>query len=181
MVTSNATGSCSSSFFRRRLRRQPSQTMAPRTTSPIAPKVETSRVTTTPPFRATLRNRKPRTSTMEMIATRLMTNRCGGMGRPASGGVEVASHRAVIGAALAPEAEDLLHGDHVLFHAHDLGDRTDAATAVLLPFGLNHHIDGRGDLLTYGPRRDLKSGHADHLFDTAEGVTRGIGVDRGHR
>src|SRR5262245_56454102 len=38
-----------------------------------------------------------------------------------AGGAEIALHRAVVGNALALEDEHVLHGDHVAFHAGDLG------------------------------------------------------------
>jgi hypothetical protein len=48
--------------------------------------------------------------------------------------------------ARALEAEDLLHRDHLAFHAGDFGDRHHPARAVLQAAGLHDQVHGAGDL-----------------------------------
>src|ERR1700733_8307350 len=54
-------------------------------------------------------------------------------------GLEYANHAAVLPDALFLKGEDLLHADHVLFHARDLGDVGDLAGAV--PHARSLHND----------------------------------------
>ena len=98
--------------------------------------------------------------------------------RPDAGGAEAAEHLAVRRHAGALEQEDVLHGDHVVLHAGELGDRRDPAGAVRQARDLDDQVDGRGDLLAHGALRQLQAGHRHHRVEAVERVARAVGVDR---
>ena len=80
------------------------------------------------------------------------------------------------------ELKDLLHGDHVPFHADDLGDAGHLARPALQPAGLDDQVDGGGDLLAAARVTGrFEPGHADHRLEPRQGVARRVGVDGGHR
>ncbi|MNC08324.1 hypothetical protein D3C75_559050 [compost metagenome] len=82
---------------------------------------------------------------------------------------------------MAREGEDFGHGDDLAFHAVDFLHADQATLAVLLAFQLDHHIDGRSDLLTHGLDREGRPGHRHHVLDPPQRIARGVGVDRGQR
>src|SRR5579872_784146 len=90
-------------------------------------------------------------------------------------------HGAVRGGAGAYEFEDFLHLDDVGLQSRDLGDAHHLALAVGLARQLNDDTDGGGDLAADRGDRHRHAGHADHLFKARNGVTRRVGVNRGHR
>ena len=92
-----------------------------------------------------------------------------------------ADHLAVRPDPFSVEAEDLLHADHVFFHAGDLGDVDHFAGAVAHARDLHDDRDGRGDLLANRSFRQIQVGHGDHRFQPGQRVARSVGVDRGHR
>src|SRR5207244_11112195 len=53
--------------------------------------------------------------------------------RPEASWLEFRDHLAIGRRALLLEQEDVLHGDHLELHTHDLGDLTDLARAVAQP------------------------------------------------
>ena len=57
----------------------------------------------------------------------------------------------------------------------------DATGAVPEAGELHDAVDGGRDLLADGPDREVEAGHQDQRLQTGEGVTRGVGVDRGDR
>ena len=101
--------------------------------------------------------------------------------RPDARGAEPADDLAVLRDAHLLEHEDLLHGDHVTFHAGDLRDARHLARAVGHARLLHDDLDGRGNLLPHGLLGQVHVAHRDHRFDTREGVARRVGVNRGER
>src|SRR5689334_10853126 len=101
--------------------------------------------------------------------------------RPNTGGAEVPQDLLVGAYALAFVYENVLHGDDVAFHAHDLGYCDELAGAIGQAAHLDHHVDGARDLLPHGALGQLEVGHRDHGLEPAQRVPRGIGVERGER
>src|SRR5579875_1581857 len=64
-------------------------------------------------------------------------------GRPHARRFKLAESPAVLVDAQLPIAENVLHDNHVLLHAHDFGDRSHLARAALQAVGLNDDIDRR--------------------------------------
>src|SRR2546423_2985825 len=79
------------------------------------------------------------------------------------------------------EDEDILHDDDITFHTLDFGDVGDLAGAVLEAALQDDEVDGRRDLLTDGPHRQVDAGHEDHRLEARQHVTRAVGVARRHR
>ena len=81
----------------------------------------------------------------------------------------------------AHEAIDLLHLDHVALQARHLGDAGDLALAVGKAGELHDDVDRAGNLAADRGDRHRHTGHAQHLFEAADGVAWRVGVDGGHR
>ena len=60
----------------------------------------------------------------------------------------------------------------------DLGDRGDAARAVLEPLEVDDQVERRRDLLADRPHRQVVAGHQHHRLDARERVARRVRVDR---
>src|SRR6185369_5828227 len=101
--------------------------------------------------------------------------------RPQAGRAEFADDLAVVALIEILELEQLLGDDHVAFHADYLGDVRGAAAAVAQALDLDDEVDRFGDLAADGFLGDLDVAHQDHVFHTAETLTRRVGVERAHR
>src|SRR5690606_16680376 len=77
--------------------------------------------------------------------------------------------------------EQILHGDDFAFHAGDFGDMRDFARTVAQALYLYDDVDRGCDLLAHGFGRQVETAHGDHVFHTAQGLARIVGVDRAHR
>src|SRR5215213_5209273 len=104
----------------------------------------------------------------------------GGIGADA-GRLQCAQNTIVLVHTVAPERKDLLHADDVLLHADQLGDVGNAAGAVTQARQLDDQVDGRGDLLADRLGGQVQVGHQHHVLDAADGVARGVGVNRRQR
>src|SRR5580692_199660 len=83
--------------------------------------------------------------------------------------------------AAALKNENVAQGDHVVFHAGDFGDSDDFARTVGKTRDLDYGMDGVGDLMANCPLGNVQVGHGHHVFDSGQGVARGVGVDGGER
>ncbi len=101
--------------------------------------------------------------------------------RAHAGRLKVADHAAIRGGAGAHIFEDLLHLDDVALEPGDLGDAGDLALAVRHARKLDDDADRRRDLPADGCHRHRQTGHADHLLQAGDGITRRVGVDGRHR
>src|SRR3954453_23909212 len=72
------------------------------------------------------------------------------------------------------EHEDVLHDDDVAFHPLDLGDVDDLTGAVLETALRDDQVDGRGDLLTDRPDRQVHAGHQDHRLEPRQHVAGAV-------
>src|SRR5690606_7030699 len=77
--------------------------------------------------------------------------------------------------------EQLVHGNHVAFHAHDFRNIRHAAHTVAHAAHLHREVHGRGYLRTNGTAGDIQARHTDHVFKTRHRVARMIGVNGGKR
>ena len=82
----------------------------------------------------------------------------------------------VVAAGGEVEGEQVLHGDDLALHADHLGDRGDAARAVLEAGLLHDEVEGAGDLLADGAHGQVDAGHQHHGLEAGQGVARGVGV-----
>src|SRR5215467_13460803 len=96
--------------------------------------------------------------------------------RPDAGGAEPANDLAVLGHACLLEHENLLHGDHLTFHAGDLRDAGDLAGAVAQPRLLADDLNRGRDLLAHGALREVCRAHRDHRLDTHQRIPRRVRV-----
>src|SRR5207245_3659253 len=101
--------------------------------------------------------------------------------RPEAARLELRDDLAVGRGALLVHHEDVLHGDHVLLHAHDLGDGGDLARPVAQPVQLHDEVDRARDLLPDCAHGEVDAGHQDQRLETRESVTRAVGMKRRHR
>jgi len=76
--------------------------------------------------------------------------------------------------ALGLKYKNVLHTDHIAFHASDFRDVGDSARAVAQSGLLDNDIDRRGDLGPDRQQRQLHTSHHDHGFDTGDGVARRV-------
>ena len=74
--------------------------------------------------------------------------------------------------ALDLELEQLLERDHVGLHPLHLGDRGDAARAVLQPLEVDDQVERRRDLLADRAHRQVVARHQHHRLDPGERVAR---------
>src|SRR5450759_493899 len=101
--------------------------------------------------------------------------------RPQAGRLELRDHLSVRGRALLLQHEDVLHGDDVLLHADDLGDRGHLARAIAQPVQLDDEVDAAAHLLANGPYGKVDAGHQNEGLEPGECVARGVGVQGRHR
>src|SRR5579871_4837333 len=85
--------------------------------------------------------------------------------RTDSGGHELAQYFPALADSALPVEEDVLHGDHVAFHAADLGDVDDPAFSVAETRNLNDQVNRRSDLTANGAVRNIQAGHGHHGFE----------------
>ena len=78
-------------------------------------------------------------------------------------------------------AEQSLGHEDVAFQADDLGDVGDATRAVAQAGRLNDHVDRTDDHLADRLGRQAVTAHRDHRLHPADGLARGVGVQRAHR
>src|SRR5450759_4328322 len=101
--------------------------------------------------------------------------------RPQAGRLEFRDHLSVRGRALLLQHEDVLHGDDVLLHADDLGDRRHLARAIAQPVQLDDEVDAAAHLLANSPYGKVDAGHQDEGLEPGQRVARGVGVQGRHR
>src|SRR5215471_17194554 len=97
--------------------------------------------------------------------------------RPDAGRLKVPLHGAVLQRPGADVLVDLLHLQDVAFHAGDFGDAHHAALAVGQARQLDDDADRGRDLAADAGDRHRQAGHADHLLEARERVTRRVGVN----
>src|SRR5919108_5184069 len=68
--------------------------------------------------------------------------------------------------------EEVLEGDHVAFHADDLGDVGDLARAIAQARRLDDHVDRAGDLLAHGLGGGGVAAPRDHVLQTRDAFAR---------
>src|SRR5208282_5457489 len=101
--------------------------------------------------------------------------------RRVAGGMENAAHFAAFVNAAAIENENVAEGNHVAFHSRDLGNGDDFARTVGETGDLDDGVDCACDLMANGALGNVQVGHRHHIFNTSQGVARGVGVDGGER
>src|SRR2546430_1267145 len=94
---------------------------------------------------------------------------------------ETPDHASLLVEAAPDEPEDILHRDHVLFHACDLADLDHLAGAVPQPFQVHDHVDGARDLGPNCAHRQVVPRHQHEGLDPGQHVARLVGVNGGHR
>src|SRR6202040_2312066 len=97
--------------------------------------------------------------------------------RANTSGYEVSDHFAIVSNAALAIHKDFLHGHDISLHARNFGNAYDLPRAVAETTDLNDHIDRGRNLSTHGVLRKVQTSHCHHRLQTAEGVTRGIGVN----
>jgi hypothetical protein len=95
--------------------------------------------------------------------------------------LELAEHVTLIVETFTLEREDLRHGDDLAFHAVDLRHADHPPLAVFVAGDLDDQVNGRSNLLAKGLDGEVDAGHGHHVLDPAQGIPRGVGVDRGQR
>src|SRR5262250_3331167 len=80
---------------------------------------------------------------------------------------KVAEYVPVLPNAALPVNEDILHGDHVPFHARDFRDAHDLACAVAHTADLHYHVKGGRNLPPYSRLGNTEICHCDHRFQAA--------------
>src|ERR1700690_153561 len=79
------------------------------------------------------------------------------------------------------EDEDVLRRNLVAFHSDAFRQMRNPAAAVAEARDLNEQIHGRSYLLADRPHTHVRVGHANHDFESPDGVARAVGVDGGQR
>src|SRR4029453_3598055 len=87
--------------------------------------------------------------------------------RPDARGPVVAAHTSVLLHSLLLEYEDVLRGDHVLFHPDDLGDADDLPRAVAETGDVDDRVERGGDVIAHGAHREREARHEDHRIGRA--------------
>ena len=75
---------------------------------------------------------------------------------------------------------DVLQRDDITFGTHDFGDMRDLARAIAQTRSLDHHIDGADDHFLDRLGGQVEAAHGDHAFNTRQGFTRAVGMQRAH-
>ena len=101
--------------------------------------------------------------------------------RHVAGGIEVAAGNAAIIDARLLKAEQILNRIVAAFQGRDFRNPHDAANAALETGQMNDERDRRGDVPPHDGDRQVEARHADHHFQTGQGVARVVGVDRRQR
>src|SRR5678816_860068 len=94
---------------------------------------------------------------------------------------EVTHDLAILGQAGLAEHEDVLHGDHVLFHTDDFADRHHAARTIRQARGVHDHVEGGADLLAHDAVGKVDAAHQHERLEAMQGVARAVGVNGGER
>src|SRR5579884_4436539 len=94
---------------------------------------------------------------------------------------ELPLHLPTLTQSFALKRENVLHGNHVRFHAGHFGNRDDFARAIRETRDLHHRVNGRCDLLTYRALRDIQVRHGDHVLNARQRITLRVRVHRGKR
>ena len=100
---------------------------------------------------------------------------------PDAPGNEFSFDRTVFGHPQQFVTKNLLHGDHLPFHADDLVKIHHPAAAVAEAGQLDDNVDGRADLVPDGPVRNIEAGHGHHGLQAGHGIPGRVGVDGGER
>ena len=79
------------------------------------------------------------------------------------------------------EAEDVLHGDGVVFHPNQLADLGHFPAAVGESLEMHDHVDGADDLRSDRPHRQVEAGHEHQRLDPRQRVAWLVGMKRRHR
>src|SRR5262249_52081276 len=95
------------------------------------------------------------------------------------GGAEPPADPSIFVDAEFLEHEDVLHGDHVAFHAGNLRNRGHFARAVRQTSDLHDNLDCGRDLLPNSSIGNIEIRHRNHRVETIQGVPWAVGVDRG--
>src|SRR6185295_4598948 len=92
-----------------------------------------------------------------------------------------AEHSSIFIDAFAVENENFLHGDRFALHAGNLRNRSNSTSAIAQASNLDYQVQRRGDLLPHRAIRQSHTCHLNHCFDSGQGVTRSVCVNRGKR
>src|SRR5262249_32457098 len=92
---------------------------------------------------------------------------------------EASGHARILVDTCFVEYKNVLHSDQLALHADTFGDGADAPRTVAKTRDLNEHIHGGADLLADGAHPHVRIRHADHHFQAAHRVSRGVGVNGG--
>src|SRR5215472_7543130 len=102
-------------------------------------------------------------------------------GRPDTGRLERSMNIPLIVDMFFDEPEDLVHLDDFAFHASDLADAHEPTPAVGHAYQLDQQADRRCDLTSNAAGAYGHPGHAYHLLEPLERITRRIRVHSRHR
>src|SRR5665213_3266662 len=75
--------------------------------------------------------------------------------------------------------KQVVHLKGIAFHAAQLTDADDFSLTTRHTPSLHHKLNGAGNLLSQGTKRDVVTGHRDHDLKTTQRVTRVVGVNGG--
>ena len=73
--------------------------------------------------------------------------------------------------------ENVLHGDDISFSSDDFRDLGNLTGSIDQPVLLNDQLNGGGDLFPDSADGKFISGHQNHVFQTAQRVTRTVRVN----
>src|ERR1700680_4829758 len=100
---------------------------------------------------------------------------------PNPGRAKRAAHLSVFINPHPLEHENVLHADHVAFHASHFRDGHYFTSAVREACDLDHSVNRGRDLLPHRSLRDIQIGHGTHVLNAAQRIPLGVGVHRGQR